>query len=189
MAALNPIDDPEAYDLFVVEGVLAPGIVAKGGIVGFKREHTFEFKKGKGKKGAPPTLTQLPEAKGSVKFLLWTAEHFQEWDESFRAKWQYDPTKKKKQAIGVFHPTLAKNGVTAVVCTSIGEETSEGNGLWSITLELSEYFPEDPKNATGTPSGAKVNTPGGGPTGTSNDPIADAQQAEIKKLLEEANKP
>lgn len=186
---LNPISDAIEYDYCTIDGDYNPGIIARGGITGFGRPTTWESPTGKGKKGASPKLTKLPPTKGSIKFLLWEPNHFVLWDTSFRAKFKYDPTKKaNKQAIAIFHPSLSKNGVTAVVCEDIGIETSEGNGLWSITVQLLEFFPEDPKSAAGGPTGAKTNTPGGGSNG-SGDPVADAQQAEIKRLLAEANKP
>lgn len=187
---INPIDDPQAYDVLTVNGVDCPGIVAPGGIVGFSRDAEWDVKKGKGTKGGSETLSQLPPAEGSIKFLLWTPEHFEVWDESFRALFKYDPTKKSKDAIAVYHPTLAKNDVNAVVTKSIGPETSEGQGLWSITVELLEYLPPPKKSAVGTP---KSSGGGGGSkangTGKSDDPIADAQQAEIAALLKKAGEP
>lgn len=188
MSVTNPIADPQGYDNVKIGGIFNPGIIAKGGITGFKREQTWDVKTGKGVKGATETLTALPPAKGSIKFLLWTAFHFEAWDDIFRATFKYDPTKKTKQAVDIDHPALAKLDIFSVVTESIGVETPEGDGLWSITVELLEFLPPPPKTITSTPSGSTANGGKAGASGKSDDPIADAQQAEIKKLLAEAQK-
>ena len=92
-----------------------------------------------------------------------------------------------KQAIDLYHPALAKIGIHSVVCESIGPETPEGKGLWSITIELLEYLPAPKVNITSTPTGSTAKGSGkAGTTGKGDDPIADAHQAEIKKLIAEA---
>lgn len=186
---IDPITNPQAYDVAKIDGTDNPGIIARGGVTGFKRESEWEVKKGKGAKGGTATLTQLPPAKGSIKFLLWRREHFQVWDESYRARFKYDPTKKNVQAISIYHPALAKLDIHSVVCESIGPETNEGQGIWSITVELLEYLPAAKGTATSTPTGSNSNTNKAGASGKSDDPIADAQQAEIAKLLAEAKAP
>jgi len=188
-ANLNPIDNPQDYDFCKIDGIENPGIIAPGGITGFKRETEWELKKGKGTKGGTATLTQLPPTKGSIKFLLWIPFHFEAWDQIFRKLLRYDPTKKTKNAIDIFHPTLAKQDLHSVVTEAIGPETPEGQGLWSITVDFLEYLPPPKKTATGTPSGSGGGKGSAGSTGKSDDPIADAQQKEIAKLLEEAKQP
>lgn len=189
MAFTSPIATPQDYDVVKIDGVENPGIIAPGGISGFKRETEWDVKKGKGTKGGTMTLSQLPPAKGSIKFLLWSDFHFEAWDTIYRARFKFDPTKKTKNAVDIFHPALAKLDIHSVVTESIGPETPEGKGLWSITVELAEYLPPPPKNITSTPSGSGANGGKAGSTGKSDDPIADAQQAEIKRLLAEAQKP
>lgn len=185
---VNPLDNPEDYDFCEVAGVENPGRIARGGVTGWKREVEWDVKKGKGTKGGSMTLSQLPPSEGSIKFLLWLPEHFTEWDQSFRAKFKYDPTKKTAEAVDFYHPITAKQGVNSVVTKAIGPETSEGDGLWSITVDLLEYLPPPKKTATGTPTGSKGNG-GNDANGKKPDPVADAQQEEIRKLLAEAQKP
>jgi len=185
---MNPFTDSQAYDVVEIGGVVNPGIIAPGGITGFKRQTEWDTKKGKGVKGGTSTLSQLPPSKGSIKFLLWTAEHFDTWDQTFRSKFEYDPTKKAVIAVDIYHPTIANGGVHSVVTESIGIPEHEGKGLWSITVELLEYLPPEKKNATGTPSGSTSNKGGAGKTGSTDDPIADAQQKEIARLMAEASK-
>lgn len=185
MAFINPIDSAQDYDVCKIDGIENPGIIAPDGVTGFKRPTEWDVKKGKGTKGGTATLSQLPPAKGSIKFLLWTPFHFEAWDAIYRALFKYDPTKKTKNAVDIYHPALAKLDIHSVVTESIGPETPEGKGLWSITVDLLEYLPAPKKDITSSPSGSTSNG-GANKSGKSDDPIADAQQAEIKKLLAEA---
>lgn len=185
----NPLDNAQDYDFCKIGGIENPGIIAPGGISGFKRETEWEVKKGKGTKGGTATLTQLPPAKGSIKFLLWEPFHFEAWDAIFRAQFKYDPTKKTPNAVDIWHPALAKLDINSVVTESIGPETPEGLGKWSITVELLEYLPAPKANATGTPTGSTSNGSKSGATGKTDDPIADEQQRQIAALLKEAGKP
>ena len=60
--------------------------------------------------------------------------------------------------------------------------------LYTITVDLLEYFPPPKASAIGTPTGSAA---GKGSNGAKpgGDPIADAQQAEIAKLLAQAQDP
>jgi hypothetical protein len=174
--AANPIDSPQSFDVVKIDGVENPGIIAPGGITGFERKSEFDIKKGKGTKGGTVTLTNLP----------WNAFHFEAWDAIYRARFKFDPTKTKKQAVDIFHPSLKKLDISSVVTKSIGPEMPEGKGLWSITVDLIEFIPPPPKNITNTPTGSTSKGGQAGASGKSDDPIADAQQAEIAKLLREA---
>lgn len=183
---VNPFDSPQDYDFVEIGGIECPGICQ---LSGFKRPTEWDVKKGKGTKGGTATLSQLPPAKGSIKFLLWSQLHFEIWDTVFRAQFLYDPTKKTVNAVDIYHPALANIDIHSVVTESIGAVEHESKGLYSITVELLEYLPPPKKSATGTPDGSKSNSNKAGKSGNTDDPIADAQQAEIKKLLAEANAP
>jgi hypothetical protein len=188
---MNPISDPQAYDVVKIDGVENPGVIAQGGITGFTRPTEWDIKKGKGTKGGTATLSQLPPAKGSIKFLLWSPFHVDAWDLIYRKRFLYDPTKKTVNAVDIYHPALATVGIHSVVTESIGPPVPEGKGLWSITVELLEYLPSPKKTATSTPSGSSGGGGNGGDStkGQPDDPIADAQQKEIAKLLAEAAAP
>jgi hypothetical protein len=180
---VNPIAMPQDYDVVKIGGVECPGICV---LSGFKRDTEWDVKKGKGTKGGTATLSQLPPAKGSIEFFLWTAFHFEAWDAIFRARFLYDPTKKTVNAVDIYHPALSVIDIYSVVTESIGPVVHKGKQLYSITVELLEYLPPPKKTATGTPTGSNSKGGGAGKTGKSNDPIADAQQAEIAKLTAEA---
>lgn len=185
MAVINPIDNPQIYDVIRLGTMTSPGLCV---VSGFKRSHKWDTKIGKGTKGGTSTLVGIPPVSGSIKFYLWEVRHWEEW-EKFRPLFKHDPTKKTVQAVDIYYPTLAKIDIKSVVCEDIGAEEPEGFGKWSITVQLLEYSPPPKKNVTGTPTGSGAGKGGAKPPGTPLDPIADAQQKEIARLLVEANKP
>ncbi len=181
---LNPIDNPQAWDVIQIGSQTSPGICKIGA---FKAKHEWDVKKGKGTLGATITFVGRPPASGSITFKLWTKAHFVQWD-TFSDLFKYDPTKKAVQAIDICHPSLAAIQLNSVVCEGIGAINHEGNGLYTITVDLLEYFPPPKASATGTPSGSSASGGTGG-LATSVDPVADAQQKEIAALLAKAGQP
>ncbi len=178
----DPISDPQAYDVAKIGGIENPGIIAPGGITGFSRKTEWDIKKGKGTKGGTATLSQIPPTEGSIKFLLWSKFHFEAWDQIYRTVFRQDPTKKKVNALDIYHPALAKLDIHSVVVKDIGPETPEGKGMWSITIEFIEYLPPAKKTASSSPSGSGSKDPSkNGPT-----PVLDARDAEIARLRAEA---
>jgi hypothetical protein len=182
---IDPIGFPQVWDYVTVADHNSPGVCQ---VSGFRRDFEWDIKKGKGALGATISFVQRPPAKGTIKFLLWTADHFTQWD-TFRPLLKYDPTKKSVQAIDLYHPSLADIDLSSVVTESIGAIVHEGQGLYSISVDFLEYFPPPKKSATGTPSGSASTAPAGTSAGAPPDPIADAQQKEIAALLAEAQKP
>ncbi len=186
MAAIsNPLDDPLGWDVVVIGGIVSPGLAKIGD---FKTKREFDVKKGKGIFGATITFVGRPPSTGSITFYLWEPAHFDAWV-AFRPLFKFDPTKKAIQAIDIFHPALTEIDMNSFVCEGIGATTHEGKGLYSITVDLLEFFPPPNKNATGTPSGSTGNNSKSGATGATTDPIADAQQREIARLAAIANQP
>lgn len=181
---LDPFSSPQEWDAVVIAGVRSPGICQ---VTGFSRKNEFDEKKGKGTVGATLTYVGKPPAKGRIKFQLWTPDHFEEWEE-FRQLLKYDPTKKTVTAIDIYYPSLQHLDIHSVVCEDLGAIEHQGNRLYTVDVELTEYFPPPKKSAVSTPSGSKgsnaKSTPGAVP-----DPVADAQQAEIAKLLAQAKEP
>ncbi len=179
----NPFQFPLDYDVVTVGGVVCPGLAKIGD---FKTKREFDIKKGKGTFGSTITFVGRPPSTGSITFYIWNAGQIEAWV-TYRDLFKFDPTKKAIQAIDIFHPSLHEIDMTSFVCEGIGALKHEGQGLYSITVDLLEYFPPPKVNATGTPSGST--SKGGKPstTGKSDDPIADAQQAQIAALLKQAN--
>ena len=181
--AFDPIRYPREEDIFRIGGVASPGVSI---LSGFERVYGWEVKKGKGVKGSTATLNEFPPCEGTIKIQLWTPEHFDEWD-VFRRLLKYDPTKKGVNALDFYHQSTEDIDLRSVVCRGISPRVHEGLGLYAVTIKLLEYNPPPKKSAVSTPSGSK--TSAGKTPGASSDPVADAKQAEIARLLKEAGEP
>ena len=179
---LNPIANPQAWDFVTISGTNSPGLCE---VSEWPRHHEWDIKKGKGTVGGTVTFVGRPPATGKIKFLLWTAAHFTQW-EAFRALLKYDPTKMAPQAVDIFYPSLADIDINSVVCEDIGNIVHDGGQLYSIVCSFIEYFPPPPVAAVGTPTHA---TGTSGAPGTPPPPAQDAEQAEIAKLLAQAQAP
>lgn len=148
----DPLTFPQEWD-FVRLGtnqVPSPGVCVVGA---FKRAHEWDVKRGKGSKGGTMTYVGQPPAKGSIKFMLWTQQHFLDW-ETFRPLFKYDATKKAVNAVPIYHPSLADIDLSNVVCESIGNIVHAGQGLYELTVELIEYLPPPPTPAVSTATGS-----------------------------------
>lgn len=183
--ALDPITNGQAWDVLRVGQATSPGIAIVGEA---KRKFQWDKKQGKGTNGFTSTYVGLPPVEASVEFLLWSAEHFTEW-ETFRALLKYDSTKKAIQAVDVFHPAWADIDFKSVVTESIGSIVHKGKGLYSITVEFSEYRPAPKKSAVSTPTHSEATKGNETTPGTQPDPVGDAQQKEIAELLKQATAP
>jgi len=182
---LDPLSNPQAWDVLRVGQATNPGIAIVGEA---KRKFEWDKKKGKGTNGFTSTYVGLPPVEASVEFLLWTPAHFREWA-VFRALLKYDATKKAIQAVDVFHPSWADVDFKSVVTESIGSTVHKGKGLYSITVEFSEYRPAPKKSAVSTPTKSEATKSNETTPGAQPDPVADAQQKEIAALLKQATAP
>lgn len=182
-ATINPFRNAEQWDVLECGGDVSPGMCK---LSGFSRASGWEKKKGKGAKGTTLTLNEFPPCSGTVTFYLWLEEHFVAWG-TFRGRFMYDPTKKPATAVDVYHPSLADIDCLKVVCEDIGAIEPVGQGMYKITVKLCEFHPPPKKSAVSTPKTSADKS--GSKAGGSGDPVADAQQEEIKRLLAEARKP
>lgn len=196
MAVINPIDNPQAHDFIVLGSEQSPGICRP---FEPKRRAEFDVKKGKGTFGSTITYVGRPPAKWELVFELWLARHWEEWA-AFVPLLNYDPTKKKIQAIDIYHPSLAEIGIKSVVTESIGMIKHEGKQLYTRAIELMEYFPSANKSAVGTPTGSQATSPnaaggrGGRPTTDQLEAAAaqreiNEKQATIAELSRKAAEP
>ncbi len=178
MAVVNPIDNPQAHDFILLGTAQSPGICRP---FEPKREADFDVKKGKGTFGSTVTYVGRPPAKWGIVFELWLARHWDEWT-AYVPLLNYDPTKKKVQAIDIYHPSLAEIGIKSVVTTSIGMIKHEGKGLYTRTVEFLEYFPSPKVSAVSTPSGSQATSPNAaGGRGRGGRPTTDELQAAAER--------
>lgn len=186
MSEFDPINNPQDWDYVIIGGTKSPGICK---VSGFSRKNEWDIKKGKGTIGATLTYVGKPPAKGKILWTLWRPEHFIQW-QAFRPLLKYDPTKKNVVAVDIFYPSLDDLDIHSVVCEDLGGIEHQGMQLYTIEAEFTEYFPPPKKSAVSTPDGSKAtSTKKNTSPGAQPDPISDAKQAEIAKLLQEAKEP
>ncbi len=181
IGALNPIANPNAWDVFTIQGQDTPGYCE---VTGFKRAVEWDVKSGKGTAGATETVNGLPPAKGTVKFYAWRVSDFTRWD-IILPLLKYDPTKKTKQANEVFYPSLADINVSSVNIESIGAWEHQGGGMYTREIEMLEFAPAPNASAVATPTSADG---GASTTGTSPDPATVALQKQVADLTGAAAK-
>ena len=161
---MDPITNPQDWDTVDLGGVTTPG---RCELSGFKREHDFDKKMGKGSAGATSTFVGKPPAQGSIEFFLWLPEHFVAWD-ALRPALKYDPSKGKQvEALAIYHPALWDLEIASVVTEKIGIIQHKGEQLYAFTVDFSEYLPPPKKSAVGNPQPKQWCTdPPGGMAGT-----------------------
>jgi hypothetical protein len=181
----DPIANPVIWDFVLVGAARTPGIAV---VHEFKRRHEFDVKKSKGVYGATITFVGRPPATGRVELKLWQSQHFADL-QSFIPNLKYDPTKSTVQAVDVYHPSLDLIEIRSVVCESIGNIIHAGQKLYTVELELLEYFPPPAISAVSTPTRSIADGEVLGRDGTPPDPIGDANDKEIAQLLAAAQQP
>jgi hypothetical protein len=183
----NPIDDVEVYMTVVLAGIESPGHCT---IDGAALTNRWEEKEGDGQDGDSTTLKGRKNAHFTVTFELWDeptkgVDHFATWDSIFLPLLKNSTSTTPLSALDIYHPDLARLGISAVQVEEIGQLKHDGQGGATCSVKFLEFRPPKPKS--GTPGGSKA---GGGGTapGEPPDPNADAQ-AELDAELAEAKKP
>jgi hypothetical protein len=182
---LDPITNAPAWHVLLVAGQPSPGIVV--GVEGFDRETGWDVKKGKGAKGAQLTLTNDPPASGRFVFHAWLPFHFTQWA-AFIPLLSYSPGKEAPQAVSIYYPSLADIDINSIVVKKISPLRHIGKGKYERVIEMIEWTPPPKASIVASPSKA-IETNAGQSAGPQPDPIADAQQREIARLLAIAQKP
>lgn len=159
--AANPILNPEAYDVVHFAGVSTAGCgVAQ--VTGAPRKYRLDVKDVAGAQGQTTTYQGWGATKGiQVKLLMWLPEHFAYFYSQIQPLVSIDASKTTPTQVQVYHPSLQVQGITQLLTEEVGQLTKEGqNGLWSVTLQFTEWRPAPRKNVASTPSGSgKSGTP------------------------------
>ena len=178
----NPIDDPDLYDFAIVNGTISPPI-DKDGIEGFGVVNKLDKKEPDGASGGITTFKGQKQGEGSLRFIMYTADHFADWDAIAP---ELQTKKDAKEAITILHQDLIDQGYTTFLVEEIGARQGGWGGEPSTrTIKLSQFAP--PKPASGTPAKAKDASGVDIVTGASS--VADQTDALIESLITEANKP
>lgn len=159
--SFNPITNP--LDFIVLAGQESPGIAE---IVGAASPRNWEERKGYGYGGAIVVFRGVGLAKFSVKFILWTEEHWSEW-EGFRLLLQRPPPPNRNsimrqsiygprpRALDIYHPILLDLGVSSVVVTELVQPVQTGHGEWTHEVKFIEY--RQPTFQLSRPEGTEEN--------------------------------
>ncbi len=188
-ALLDPIDNPGAWDVLLVENVPTPGWIAD--ISGFGLKTGWDVKTGKGAKGASITLTNQPPSKGSITWVIGglTARlQFSQWAE-FLPRFKYAPDRNAStNAVAVYHLSLADLGITSVVVEEILPWKHMGRKRYERKIDFIVWTPPPVQSIVSTPTRASE-TSGASVKGSPPDPISDEIQRRIARHLAEAQKP
>jgi hypothetical protein len=145
-SAMNcPLLDPQAWDKVQVAGIWSPGVCH---IEGFSRDATWQKKEPKGGQGATTTLVQLPPAKGSLIFTLYTVADFNAW-QTFKTLFIITAAPgatSDSQAVSISHPSLDDVFIRAVLPEKLYPIRHLGKGLYKTRVDLIEWIPT-PKQA------------------------------------------
>jgi len=178
----------EEYSVIVLGTETSPGTCV---VSGHDRNPEWDNQKAKGSTGASSKLTdKRPIANPSVTFFL-TADRFDGTENDFD-RWERfqrliasttdGPT---PFALPIYHPDLARQGITEVTNAGIGGMVHDGKGGASVTVKFQEYRP--PKPAPTKTAGAKGSAGKGASGARKPDPNAKAK-AELAALLAEAKR-
>lgn len=146
----NPLDHPDLYDHIELGGVQSPGVVK---LSGHDRKIGWDIKKGSGQSGATTTRSSDDPVEFTASFFLADAEDIAAWP-TFLAVVKSTVSGKTPQALEVYHPDLAENGITSVVQATILGTVHDGMGGQTRAIKFLEYRP--PVKKGGTPKGAKA---------------------------------
>jgi hypothetical protein len=173
----SPHTHPELYRSIILGGQASPGVVT---LSNCDRKHDWDVQKPKGQTGAV-TVNRGPANGGfTAVFYLADDTDVAGWD-TFSALIASTVDGPKPKALSVYHPDLARNKITDVVCESLGVLNHDGKGGAHATVKFLEFRPPKPKPAAKAAAGvpAKAKRP---------DPNA-AAKAELAALLEQAKAP
>jgi hypothetical protein len=186
MAALtsNPLQDPAAFDVIVVAGVVNPGLVR---VTGADRVFDWDVKDAPGSQGSTITYRGWkPTDSIQLRFEFWEQEQINDFYTNFVPLFYYDANKTAPKPVDVFHPILNANQINSVVTKKIGPLVLEDKQLYSCTIEVLEYRPAPKKNATTTPKASAATDP---EKAAAKSPIEDALDRRIEQLRRQGEIP
>lgn len=151
MSSIDPISNPTAYDTVVIGGLVTPGIAVVGAP---SSSYKWDVKSGPGTSGGTTTYQGNPPRSFTIEITIWEQGHFRVLDE-LRA--MIAPMEKgiEPPAFDIAHPSLAKVGISSIVCEDFPPESKSGKGLWKTTIKLIEYRPAKKRNVVSTPKSSK----------------------------------
>ena len=149
--SVNPVDNPEVYDVFVLLGKASPGRL-KIKVDG--RDTGWDEQQAKGADGATTVKNGEKLVKFSCTFTLWRDPEQNRDDFTAMDLWEKlldTPVRPKDpKALDCYHPELAQLKVSSCVLTKRGSRSpgeGEMTGSESVTHEFLEFRPPKPSPA------------------------------------------
>jgi hypothetical protein len=193
----TPDDNADALNVIVLGTQTSPGVVKFSGL---ERAEAWDVQAAKGQTGATTTLQGKPIAKFTATFSLAgdgfeetsgaedIRDDFDRW-EDFQRLISSMTAGAKPFALPIYHPDLARLGITEVTNGGISGAVHDGRGGVTYTVTFLEYRPAKPKaaaKATAKPAQNYANTDEG--RRSPPDPNA-ARKAELDRLVAIAKQP
>lgn len=151
MSSIDPISNPQAYDVVVIGGLVTPGIAVVGAP---SASYKWDVKSGPGSDGGTVTFQGIPPRSFTVEITLWEKEHFSQLDElrSMIAPAEHGI---EPPAYDIAHPSLSQVGISSVVVEDFPPAARSGKGIWKTSIKFIEYRPARKKSVVSTPKSSK----------------------------------
>jgi hypothetical protein len=185
----RPYDLGDDLDRFRLGDAWSPG---RAVFAGHDRPKNWKVDSAKGKTGAATTLNGDDPRKFTATVSLANDEaiegesgpsEFDLWADFQRLVEAMTPTGGKPFALPIFHPDLARVGITEVTNAGVSGAKYDGKGGASYVITFIEYKPPKPK------ASSKATAKAGASTGPDQKPDPNAAaKAELAGLLAEAKK-
>ena len=148
---LNPLRNPEAFDVWFLAGQVSPGL---SDIAGANSPRNWDERKGYGLSGATIVYTGDGLAQFSIKVFLWEDEHFEQW-EAFKVLLKKAPAGTRPKALDIYHPILDDLEIRSVVVEDRSQLTEvQGEpGMFYVEIKFKQY--RAPQPAVGKPQGSQ----------------------------------
>jgi hypothetical protein len=142
-----------ALDLFIVNGMTHAG---KAEIVGLETPRKVDERDGYGITGATTVFNGIKLARWGVLFSIWDAFDFDE-SRPFFEMLKTPPLTLPPLALGVYHPLLAEEGISAALVLNGGGWSQDDYGLFTRTVKFVQY--RQPLPALASPQAAIPTAP------------------------------
>lgn len=173
----NPITSP--VDHVILQGQESPGICV---IEGAGSPRQWDERRGYGISGATSIYKGAKLVHFSLKFTLWTAEHFAEWA-TFSQLLMRPPTGTRPTVMAISHPILEDLGVIHVAVEDLLQPVQDDTGGWVYEAKMIQY--RRPRPALARPDGSE----GGPEVDDAGDRAIANRTATVESLGAELNAP
>ncbi|AKT38251.1 hypothetical protein [Chondromyces crocatus] len=148
---LNPLRNPEAFDVWFLAGQVSPGLSE---VAGASSPRKWDERQGYGLSGATIVYTGDGLAQFAIKVFLWEDEHFEQWA-AFKVLLKKAPSGTRPKALDIYHPILEDLEISSVVVEDRSQLTEvQGEpGMFFVEVKFKQH--RAPTPAIGKPTGSQ----------------------------------